>query len=339
MSEICTDIIDFLRKSDIHSILILTDRNVDSHYPNYFKVLDQHFFVKKIVVPAGDSSKTLKQATDIWQMMLENALDKDVFVLNFGGGMICDLGGFVASTYKRGVRFANFPTSLLAMIDASIGGKNGVNFNNIKNCIGLIHQPSFTFSADTQVLKTLPEVELKSGFGEMIKYALIDDANFFNQLIDIDTITYNSISPEWISKCVSIKQKIVNQDPEDKHLRHILNFGHTVGHAIESTFISTQTPIPHGVAVAIGMIYESYLSHCFGTLSVEEFSQINTFIRRHFTIPKFSDEIWHKIQTYMLQDKKNCGGFINLTLLEHIGKAVPDFLMEGNTLMESLRQI
>lgn len=339
MNEICTEIIDLLHKQDIRSIFILTDRNVDSHYPNYFKVLEQHFFVKKMVVPAGDASKTIEQAIAIWHNMLDNSFDKDVFMLNFGGGMICDLGGFVASTYKRGIRFANLPTSLLAMIDASIGGKNGVNCHNIKNCIGLIRQPDLTFPIDMEVLRTLPETELKSGFGEMIKYALIDDAIFLDELFDIEDFSYKAISTAWISRCIAIKQKIVNQDPEDKHLRHVLNFGHTVGHAIESSFISTQTPIPHGVAVAIGMVYESYLSHCFGTLSEEEFSKINTLIRRYFTIPEFSDEIWEKIRFYMSQDKKNCGGFINLTLLERIGKTVPDFLIEEHALMETLRQI
>lgn len=338
-----SDISTFLSEQDIHTVVILTDQHVDARYPNYFQDLYSRYDVHKLVIPAGEDNKDLRQATVIWQYLTDITADKNILMLNFGGGMICDLGGFAASTYKRGVRFAHYPTTLLAMIDASIGGKNGINFNNIKNCIGIIRQPDCIFTTDLSLLQTLSPRELQSGLGEMIKYALIGNQNLFQKLSNIQDFTATSITQVDINTCITLKRHIVKRDPEDLHERHVLNFGHTIGHAFESYFAEKGQPIPHGVAVAYGLWYESRLSHRFGTLTEEELSQIENLINKHFTVPVLNNENLSFLLPYMQQDKKNESNMVNISLLEHIGKAVPDFFIDvqllTNVLLQDCRQI
>ena len=312
-------LLNFLQEQSARQVVVLTDSNLDALYPRYLDALAQHFSVEKIVVPAGERHKSIEQATAIWQQLLEKQYDKNLVIVNFGGGMVCDLGGFVAATYKRGVRCVNFPTTLLAMIDAAIGGKTAVNLSHVKNCVGLIRQPDFIVPADVELLKTLPQSELLSGFGELVKYALIASRPLFDELLQIDKLSAECLRPEWIDTCIEYKNKIVAMDPEDIKERHVLNFGHTYGHAIESWRATQGKPIPHGIAVAIGMVYECQESMEQEILSKNDFYQIRQLIQRFYDIPALTDSFLNQLKSFILQDKKIKDGQIRFPLLKGIG--------------------
>ncbi len=313
-------LLNFLQEQSAQDVVVLTDSNVDALYPDYLSALSAHFRTQKIVVPAGEQNKSIEQATAIWQQLLEKQYDRDLVIVNFGGGMVCDLGGFVAATYKRGVRCVKYPTTLLAMIDAAIGGKTAINFDHIKNCIGLVRQPDYVVPADPALLRTLPESELLSGFGELIKYAVISSPVLFEQLCQLEQLTPENIRPEWIEACVSFKNSIVAIDPEDRRERHILNFGHTYGHAIESLRAAKGEPIPHGVAVAIGIVYECQISMEQGVLGKDDFDKIRQLIQRFYDVPTLSEELLSQLNPYILQDKKNKNGKVVCVQLSEIGK-------------------
>lgn len=322
----------FFRQQNIRNVVVLTDENVEKYYPDYFSDLSGGVSMDKIVLSAGEQTKSMDTAIRVWNHLAENKYDRSVFLLNFGGGMVTDLGGFVASTYKRGIRFANVPTTLLAMIDAAIGGKTGVNLHYLKNGVGTFYFPDIQMLADISLLDTLPEEELLSGFGEMVKYALVGSAELFQELSALKSEIF--IKPEFVDFCVDFKQKIVEKDPHDRHLRHILNFGHTIGHAIESCCAEEGKPLKHGIAVAQGLYYESLLSAKLGHLPQEEWRKIDEFLTKHFAVCPLTPSVFEKWMSYMLNDKKNHGGLINFTLLEHIGQATPDFQIPLNTLFQ-----
>lgn len=298
---------NYLQHNNIHQVLVLTDANVDELYPHYLDPLQSIAQVDKLVIPADESSKSLEQATEIWHYMLNKGYDKHLCMVNFGGGMVCDLGGFVAATYKRGVHCVNYPTTLLAMIDAAHGGKTAVNMDGIKNCVGLIRQPDLVVESDLDLLKTLPHQELLSGFGELIKYALISSKDLFHQLQTMMSLSAEAIRPEWIAHCIDFKNKIVAIDPEDKKERHILNFGHTFGHAFESMYAAEGRPVPHGVAVAYGMAYELPWASTLQDTCFEEEFEVLSLIGRFYDIPDLTSQTLKILEKYMLQDKKNKG--------------------------------
>lgn len=312
----------FLQQHSTQRVVVLTDTHVDALYSNYLDEALSSFDTHKIVVPAGEQYKSIEQAEAIWQQLLEKQYDKDLVIVNFGGGMISDLGGFVAATFKRGVRCVNYPTTLLAMIDAAIGGKTGVNFHMVKNCVGLIRQPDYVVPADVELLKTLPQQELISGFGELIKYAVIASRPLFDELSQLETMTAEAIRPEWIDFCFQYKEKIVAMDPEDRKERRILNFGHTYGHALESHFAEMGKPIPHGVAVAIGILFECQRMMQQGMFSKEDFTLVEKLVRRHFEVPTLDEDLEQQLQPYLIQDKKNSAGQLSFVQLSEIGKAL-----------------
>ena len=322
-TDIIRQLSEHFQRQNIRNVVVLTDENVEKHYPDYFSELSGCVSLDKIVVPAGECSKSIETAIKIWQYLAEKHYDKNTFLLNFGGGMVCDLGGFVSSTYKRGIPFANCPTTLLSMIDAAIGGKTGVDLQHLKNAVGTFYFPDIQLSADIELLQTLPDEELHSGFGELVKYALIGSKELFQDLCHLASI--KELKPDFIDFCIDFKQKIVKEDPRDHNLRHILNFGHTFGHAIESYCAEKGDPIAHGLAVAKGLYYESLLSARLGHLPQEEWQPIAAFLKKHFDIIPLSTDILEKLSPFMLNDKKNRNGMINFTLLEHIGHATPDF--------------
>lgn len=297
----------YLQQNNIRHVFVLTDANVDELYPHYLDSLNMLVQVDKMVVPAQESSKSIEQATAIWQHLLLKGYDKELCIINFGGGMVCDLGGFVAATYKRGVHCINYPTTLLAMIDAAHGGKTAVNMDGIKNCVGLIRQPDLVVESDLDLLKTLPHQELLSGFGELIKYALISSKDLFHQLQTMMSLSAEAIRPEWIAHCIDFKNKIVAIDPEDKKERHILNFGHTFGHAFESMYAAEGHPVPHGVAVAYGMAYELPWASTLQDTCFEEEFEVLSLIGRFYDIPDLTSQTLKILEKYMLQDKKNKG--------------------------------
>ena len=321
-TDIIRQLTEYFQRENIHNVVILTDRNVEKHYADYFAELSMSVLADKIVLPAGEASKSIETAISIWRHFAEKKYDRDLFLLNFGGGMVCDLGGFVASTYKRGIRFANCPTTLLAMIDASVGGKNGVNLQFLKNGVGTFYFPGIQLPSDVSLLKTLPDDELLSGFGELVKYALIGSSELFQELCD--AVSISSIKTEYVDFCVNFKRDVVEKDPYDRHIRHVLNFGHTFGHAIESYRAEIGRPVAHGIAVAQGLYYESLHSMRLGHLPQEEWQQIAGFLTKHFDIMPITSDILPKLVNYMQNDKKNHNNLLNFTLLEHIGHAIPD---------------
>ena len=329
-SDIIRQLLEHFQRKSTRNVVILTDENVEKHYSDYFSELSGIVCMDKIVVPAGERSKSIEMAIHIWQYLAEKQYDRNTFLLNFGGGMVCDLGGFVASTYKRGIRFANCPTTLLAMIDAAIGGKTGVDLQHLKNAVGTFYFPDIQLLADIDLLQTLPETELRSGFGELVKYALIGSADLFQELCAADG--FPTITSDYVDFCVQFKQNVVEKDPKDQGLRHILNFGHTFGHAIESYCAELGNPIAHGLAVAQGLYYESLLSAKLGHLPQDEWQQIADFLPKHFDIMPLSAELLEKLTHFMLNDKKNYNNLINFTLIDHIGHPIPNCQIASDAL-------
>lgn len=308
--------------------VVLADANVAALYPHFFDALSDHFTCRTITIPGSESSKTIEQAVQVWQQLQEWQMERNDTLIMFGGGMVCDLGGFVAATYKRGIHGVYCPTTLLSMIDAAYGGKTAVNLHHVKNCIGVVRQPDYVMPANTTFLQTLPMAELKSGFGEMIKYELIASPLLLKQINDLEVLTPESVSPLWIQECVRIKENVVRKDPNDHHERHVLNFGHTIGHAIEGYYAASGRGVPHGVAVAAGLLYESFLSEKLTGLPHNEFLMIENLIQRHFKVKPFSKKKWNVLLPYLIQDKKNKDGRINFTLLKGIGSPVTDVLVQ-----------
>ena len=275
----------------------------------------------------GERCKNLSSAQKIWDLLLENNANKTDLIINVGGGMISDLGGFVASTYKRGISYINIPTSLLGMIDASIGGKNGINYNHYKNQIGTFSNPDFII-CDPHFLKTLPGNELLSGFAEALKHGLLFDKNYWQLCTSkpIDQLDFFQI----IEKSIALKTKIVKKDPFEKNERKLLNLGHTVGHSLEAFFLQNKKPISHGLAVANGIVIESYFSTEYGLLKNKDFLSIQSAIFRLFDPIKLDEKDVSNVVDFIKKDKKNSSNKLNFTLLECIGKGKVDVQLSEN---------
>ncbi|MFZ2899607.1 MAG: 3-dehydroquinate synthase [Saprospiraceae bacterium] len=270
-----------------------------------------------IEIPAGEAHKNLETCQYIWSQMLEGGLDRRSVLLNLGGGVVGDMGGFCASTYMRGIDFVQIPTTLLAQVDASIGGKLGVDFQHYKNMVGLFADPQAVF-IHLPFLQTLPARELRSGYAEVIKHSLIGDAGLWEKLQshpDPATVNWEEILP----RALLVKKKIVEADPLEKGLREVLNFGHTVGHAIETWALSQGLDVLHGEAVAAGMIAEVRLSHQQAGLPQKEMQQVVAFLEKGFPSIPIGPEI--DLWAIMRKDKKNRGGQIRMALLEAVGRA------------------
>lgn len=271
---------------------------------------------KKFSFPAGEANKNLETCMHIWQWMTDEGFDRKSHIINLGGGVTGDMGGFCAATYKRGVSFINIPTSLLSMVDASVGGKLGIDFNGFKNHIGVFTQPDAVIISDI-FLKTLPERELRSGYAEVLKHGLIRNVNYFHSL-KIEGWQAQSWR-EIIEKSISIKKEVVEKDPRESSLRKILNFGHTIGHAFESFYLDTERHLLHGEAIAIGMICEAYLSYIKCGLHRDEMEEIVEAIQSVYGLIEIPQEDIEDIMMLCYQDKKNEGGTLNFSLLRHLG--------------------
>lgn len=317
-----SQILPYFRERNYSSVFILADENTAAQcYPLLPEELkdDQ----KLIIIPAGEEQKNLVSAEDIWIKLLLHEADRNSVLLNLGGGMITDLGGFAASVFKRGISFVHLPTSLLAMVDAAIGGKTGINFAHFKNQLGTFTLADATFICP-DFLKTLPQRELVSGFAEALKYGLIADRSFWKELEDLDPLLVKNWLPV-IEKCVGIKQDITAKDPKEKGLRKILNFGHTIGHAIESYSLDNDhIPLLHGEAIAIGMICEALISTQKAGLLQTDFESIERVIGNHFRKYRISRDIYPQLLEYMRGDKKNTEGSMKMVCLKSIGEAVYD---------------
>ena len=310
---------DFLIENKISKTIVLLDENTAMYCLPHFKK-NQTFSYNLIEIKAGEEQKTIATVQNIWQQMIDYSADRNSLLINLGGGVITDMGGFAALTYKRGISFINIPTTLLGMVDAATGGKTGIDFEGLKNQIGIIHEPDI-IGIDTTFLETLPEREMISGMAEVFKYGFIADKLLLENLKSIDLI---KPSIEIIETCVRIKENIVNQDPNEKSIRKILNFGHTLGHAIESYYLtkSEDKQLKHGEAIAIGMIMALYLSHLKTGLSKKELEEGLQILVDRFPMIKINDQDQKKIISLLKHDKKNRGNDLQFVLLEAIGKPV-----------------
>lgn len=271
-----------------------------------------------ITIKATDSHKDLESVSHVWSELQRGGATRHSFMVNLGGGMVTDLGGFAASTFKRGIQFINIPTTLLAMVDASVGGKTGVNFGGLKNEIG-VFQNADSVILDTIFLRTLDEENLLSGYAEMLKHSLISDEKMWAEHLNYTPLTTNN-SPltSMLAQSVAVKQRIVTEDPTEKGLRKALNLGHTAGHAFESLALE-RNPVLHGYAVAWGLVVELYLSAVKCGFPTEQLHQTARFIKEHYGRMAISCDDYPRLLELMHHDKKNEGSAINFTLLGGIG--------------------
>ncbi len=325
------ELTQILSDIDYSSLFVLTDKNTNVNCVPVLGNTNVNFI--EITVEGGEHNKTWNNGSAITSELMRHRADRHSLLINLGGGMITDLGGFVASIYKRGIRFIHIPTTLLAMVDAAIGGKNGINFNGIKNQLGCIRQPEAVY-INPVFLITLPAKEHLSGLAEMLKHGLIADYTYFKSLIsypDIDLF-------QAIKQSVEIKQKVIKQDPYEKGLRKILNFGHTLGHALESYYHNCGQPITHGHAVALGMIAELYLSSKILGFDTELMKEITFDLKKLFPSPSIKPQM-DDLMPFMFQDKKNVGNQIKPTLLKSPGKPVWDIPLSIDDIGKSLEYL
>ena len=316
--------------ADIHpdKIFLLTDTTTEhlcSPLLASCKCLDQ---APHIVIGATDTHKTLNTLSTVWEALSTSRASRKSLLINLGGGMVTDLGGFAASTFKRGIAFVNIPTTLLAMVDAAVGGKTGINFNGLKNEIGAF-KDSEAVVVDTDFLRTLEHENLCSGYAEMLKHSLLKSLKF-----NLSEPDYAHLQ-EMVAQSIAVKQEIVKQDPHEHGIRKALNLGHTIGHAFEAFALEKNRPVLHGYAVAWGLLCELYLSvvHChFPMLQMQ---QTVRFIRENYGNFAFTCDDYEHLYELMLHDKKNAGGQINFTLLSNVGEIVLNQHLSKEQVFES----
>ena len=313
-------------------VFILTDENVAQFWLPEIEYWLNCKNAVEIVIKAGEQHKNLQTVQRIWRTLMKQHADRNVLLINLGGGVVTDLGGFAASTYKRGIKFINIPTTLLAMVDAAIGGKTGIDFGDGKNQIGTFTEAEEVI-IDPVFLETLPQREICSGLAEMLKYGFIVDSN----LLNVNLENYQ----QYITHCGEIKREIVMQDPTEKDLRKVLNFGHTLGHAIESHFLTKDYPLLHGEAVALGMLGALWLSvrQCGLDEKVLQDFESQLLMLLSETEASLSGSDIEPILGYLVHDKKNKGEKPQFVLLEAVGKPVLDVEIEPNLVEESLQYI
>jgi len=315
-------------------ILVIVDENTERDCLPILKKKLKGIELETILIPSGELHKNIQMCQNIWLQMMQHEANRNALVINLGGGVIGDMGGFCASTFKRGMDFIQIPTTLLSQVDASIGGKLGIDFQNIKNSIGLFGNPKAVFVNPT-FLNTLPKREIRSGFAEVIKHALIVDFKQWKRLsriTDLDKVNWS----KRIVPSLNIKKKVVEADPFEKGWRKSLNFGHTIGHAIESMCLETENQLLHGEAIAIGMICESYLSHKVLGLKKRNLYKIANFILSIYGKVDISYLNREALIKLMKQDKKNDANVINFTLLHKIGSAAVNQTTNEQLITESL---
>jgi len=314
-------LIDYLQQTDYSALVIITDTNTKTHcLPVLLEKIKPITPNQVLQISAGEAHKTIDSCLVLWKKLAVLNLNRKTIVLNLGGGVVTDLGGFVASTFLRGVRFINVPTSLLAMVDASVGGKTGVDFQGIKNQIGVINHPEMVV-IDTDFLSTLPKEHFNSGISEMLKHGLIADATHWHRLSE-NEIHIQAALENIIGDSIAIKNNIVLQDPNEKNLRKVLNFGHTLGHAIESYFLvsNKKKTLLHGEAIAIGLILECFISSKLFDFQEKILETLTEVIFNYFKKVSFTPEDIKHIIRLLKHDKKNSEGNINFVLLRAIGK-------------------
>lgn len=317
-----------------HNLIIIVDENTHDNCLEYmitsFPELER---AEIILLPCGEENKVMEVCFQVWQAFTEYGFGRKDLVINLGGGVVTDMGGFIASIYKRGLKFINIPTSLLGMVDASIGGKTGIDMDRYKNQLGTFSHPTHIF-IDPIFLQTLPEEEIFNGYAEMVKHALIKDVDLWEKIHVIHS-EEELTTIDNIYTSVKIKTDIVDGDPTEKGERKILNFGHTIGHALESYFLD-KTAISHGHAVALGMCAEAFISLKRNWISKEVFKDIEATITASFPMISLNADEVSAVISLMYQDKKNESGKILGSILKEIGDCSYDVELTEEEIGESL---
>ena len=336
-SEVYTALNTYIKANKPSIIFILVDTNTHDYcLPQFLEQLENDDIVVEVMeMPNGEDHKTIDICMGVWEALSEYNADRKSLLINLGGGVVTDLGGFVASTYMRGISYINIPTSLLAMVDASVGGKTGVDLGALKNQVGVINEGEMV-GVDTSFLNTLPQNEMVSGFAEMLKHGLIYDKAYWNTLTHLEDLDISDLD-KLIHDSIVIKNKVVSSDPTEQGLRKILNFGHTLGHAIESYFLENadKTPLLHGEAIAIGMILESYISTKICALATDDLETITEGILKTFSKVDITIDDQKIIIDLLKHDKKNSHGIVKFVLLEAIGKPKIDCVVSNELILEA----
>lgn len=308
----------FIIDNNYSNIFILVDNNTNEKcLLRFLSFLATDKNIEIIEIEAGESEKNITTCVEIWSILTEFGADRKSLLINVGGGVITDIGGFVASTFKRGIDFINIPTTLLSMVDASVGGKTGVDFEGIKNHIGTTYEPKGVF-VNSFFIETLSERLIKNGYAEIIKIALIADSEFWKKLKKLKS--YKTFySENIISKAIELKNTIVKKDLHETNLRKSLNFGHNIGHALESSLIKQKKDILHGEAVAFGILLESEIATQLKRLLKKELKEISDYIHSIYKTIKLSPSTKKMMLEFLLHDKKNQGEKLCFALPKHIG--------------------
>lgn len=325
--------------SDYHpsAIFILVDENTNNYcLPILLERLETEAEIEIIEIESGEENKNLDTCSGVWHALTELGADRKSLMINLGGGVITDLGGFVASTFKRGISFVNIPTTLLSMVDASVGGKTGVDLGVLKNQIGLFSDPEMVL-IDPNYLETISDRELRSGLAEIIKYGITYDIHLWNEINNFEEINISAIS-KLIHRSIEIKNEVVTKDPKEKGLRKILNFGHTLGHAIESYFLESEDKenLTHGEAIAVGMVMEAFISQKLLNFPSDNVKSIKETILAIYEKVAIDVLDYEGIIGLLIHDKKNVGGQVNFVLLTDFEQFKLDCKVEKDLIIEAL---
>ncbi|MFV0390948.1 MAG: 3-dehydroquinate synthase [Paludibacteraceae bacterium] len=318
--DIVNDLSQLLANHESDEIYILTDTNTKNlclpTLSRNEKIRNSHV----LTIPAGDDKKNIDSLQQIWKYLSENGATRKSLMINVGGGMITDIGGFAAATFKRGIEYVNISTTLLGAVDAATGGKTGINFMGFKNEIGAF-APAKVVLIDTDFFRTLDNRNIRSGFAEMVKHALISSKKDWNDVLafNLDNINFSNLKT-LLARNIEIKETIVAADPKEQGIRKALNLGHTFGHAIESYSYISKNPVLHGYAVAWGLICELYLSRIKLDFPKEEFLKLKQFVIENYGNYDCGCSDYDKLLELMTHDKKNDSKAINFTLLSDVGE-------------------
>ncbi|GAA4898996.1 3-dehydroquinate synthase [Flaviramulus aquimarinus] len=327
---------EHLKKGNFSKIFILVDENTHQHcLPLFLEKLEANVAIEIIEIESGEINKTIDTCVGVWNTLSDLDADRKSLMINIGGGVITDLGGFVACTFKRGIAYINVPTTLLSMVDASVGGKTGVDLGHLKNQIGVISNPNLVL-IDTKFLDTLATNQMRSGLAEMLKHGLITGESYWNKFQDLSKLSLNDLD-KLIYESVIIKKNVVENDPFENNLRKTLNFGHTLGHAIESYFLSNEnkTTLLHGEAIVVGMILACYISTELAGFPRQKTIDIKDLFIGYYGKVKIDESEYKAIIELLKYDKKNNHGNINFVLLESIGACKIDCIVDDKIIIDA----
>lgn len=333
--ELESNLAQAIEKCSPDRLFVLTDEHTHRLCLPQIKDIPAMRQAQEIVIGAEDVNKTLETLAHVWQTLSQQGATRHSLLVNLGGGMVTDLGGFAAATFKRGIAYINIPTTLLAMVDASVGGKTGINFNGLKNEIGAF-APANCVLLETEFLRSLDAHNFFSGYAEMLKHSLISTPRHLDELLAFDTEhpDYAQLK-DMVGRSVQVKEDIVEQDPKEHGIRKALNLGHTIGHAFESLALAEDRPVLHGYAVAWGLVCELYLSHLQAGFPQDRMRQVIQFIKENYGAFPFTCKHYDRLYELMLHDKKNTAGVINFTLLKDVGDISLNQTADKDTIFET----